>query len=606
MSFRSKVINNFAHLLANIRRMLVLAWETDPKLTFLFYAAAAVGALTPVFISLTSRLLINKLGLMSSPESLILTSLVSLLAIRYLLALIENVFYWGIYFSYLDYLLRYKIQNAVSFRFHQKLTDLDIAYFEDPKVQDLITKTRDTMLWQLPDLLRIFSYVFRSLVTTASASIILSAFGWWIPLVIIIVNIPRLYLQAKFGGLQWSIYGSGAPQARKLWYFNWILSEPTALREIKIFQSAPYLLEKFKKVQEFLYQLNKKPLDGYLKVIILLPIIESFTLFAITYLKLPSVLTHAITIGDFVLLIDMLIYLRSGVVSVAANLGDIYSRNLYVDDFFSVINLPYLIPRSSRPIAIPIDQSPRVVFDHVSFTYPGTSKPVLNDISFTIEPRQNIALVGVNGAGKSTIVKLLCRFYDVSSGQITINGIDIKNLDLQNLYSLLGTLFQDFVHFHFTVKENILLGNPEDFSRQRLVKAAKQSGAYEFIKKFPRQFDQILGREFDEGEEVSGGQWQKIALSRAFYEQAPLLILDEPTSAIDSEAEYEIFTNLQKAYHDKSLVLVSHRFSTVRNADKIIVVDNGRIVEEGTHQHLIKLNGRYANMFRLQAKGYQD
>jgi ATP-binding cassette subfamily B protein len=605
MSF-SKVWERFWHLLTNIRWMFSLAWVTDPWLTFFYFGAAAVGAIAPILISLTSRALINQLGLVVSGTNVLAWSIILLLLVRYLLNFFENVIYWGIYYSYLDYLFRYKLQNNISYRFHEKLTELDPAHFENPKTQDLITKTRDTMLWQLPDMLRMFSYLFRSLVTTIFSAIILSAFGWWVPFIVILINLPRLYFQAKFGGIVWSVYGSGAPQARKLWYFNWLLCEPNALREIRIFQSAPYLLEKFRQTQEYLYQLNKKPLDQYLKVIIYLPVIETITLFLIAYAKLPLALSASLAVGDFVLLIDMLIQLRSGVVSTAVNLGDVYSRNLYVDDFISVINLPHLVPRTLAPHSLNTTKPPQIEFDHVSFSYPGTTKLVLSDINFTIHPQENVALVGVNGAGKSTIIKLLCRFYDVTSGQIQINGTDIKDLDFKDLYGLMGTLFQDFVHYHFTVKENILLGNPQNYRRPALIQAAKQSGAYDFIQKFPHQFDQILGREFDDGEEISGGQWQKIALSRAFYEQSPLLILDEPTSAIDAEAEYEIFTNLQKVYRDKTLVLVSHRFSTVRNADKILVVENGVITEEGSHADLIKLNARYAHMFRLQAKGYQE
>ena len=222
-----------------------------------------------------------------------------------------------------------------------------------------------------------------------------------------------------------------------------------------------------------------------------------------------------------------------------------------------------------------------------------------------IEPKENIAVVGHNGAGKTTIVKLLCRFYDVDSGEILINGTNIKDVRPSDWYRFLGTLFQEFMHYDFTVEENIMLGNPEVRDQELMKKAAEQSGAKDFIEKLPKKYNQVLGRQFEGGMELSQGQWQKIAIARAFYENAPILILDEPTSAIDSEAEYEIFKNLHTHYKNKTLFLISHRFSTVRNADKIVVLEKGQVVDEGTHDELLERGGLYAGMFRKQAQGYQ-
>jgi len=241
----------------------------------------------------------------------------------------------------------------------------------------------------------------------------------------------------------------------------------------------------------------------------------------------------------------------------------------------------------------------------VSFSYPKSQKKVIKNLNFKIRSGENVALVGKNGAGKTTIVKLLCRFYDVTSGQILINGTNIKDLDIKDWYKYLGTLFQEFIKYDFTVKENITLGKSNNFDSGKMLLAAKQSGANKFIEDFPKKYDQLLGKQFEGGVELSIGQWQKIAIARAFYESPPILILDEPTSAIDAESEYQIFKNLAKEYKNKSLLLISHRFSTVRNADRILVIDNGEIVEEGSHQELIKNEGKYANMFNKQAVGYK-
>jgi ATP-binding cassette subfamily B protein len=225
--------------------------------------------------------------------------------------------------------------------------------------------------------------------------------------------------------------------------------------------------------------------------------------------------------------------------------------------------------------------------------------------AFVIEPGQSVALVGTNGAGKSTIIKLLCRFYDVTGGQILINGVDLRALDLAHWYEHLGTLFQDFVQYKLTVRDNVLFGDPARVDERAMVEAVRKAGAAALVDELPGGYDQILGTEFADGEQLSGGQWQKLAIARAFYQSAPVLIMDEPTSAIDAEAEYEIFNNLEAEYHDKTLILVSHRFSTVRNADRILVIEDGRIVEQGSHDEMLAEAGRYAAMFAMQAAGYR-
>jgi ABC-type multidrug transport system fused ATPase/permease subunit len=300
----------------------------------------------------------------------------------------------------------------------------------------------------------------------------------------------------------------------------------------------------------------------------------------------------------------MIDQLNGNAVGFVINFGEMYEDNLYIDHYFEVLELPKKIEEVKKPVVFKKLKPPQIEFKNVSFRYP-KGPSVLKDVSFIIKPEENVAFVGPNGAGKSTIIKLICRFYDVDKGEILVNGVNIKKLKLANWYKFMGTLFQDFVQYHFTVRENIALGDPTKQDEKLIREAAKKSGAYDFIEKLPKGFDQILGREFKKGEELSIGQWQELAIARAFYEEAPLLILDEPTSSIDAETEYRIFNNLQKAYREKTLILVSHRFSTVRNANKIFVIENGEITERGTHRELLSLKGKYAKMFELQAKGYQ-
>lgn len=602
MKFKN-LIEIISDVLTNLKRMLDLAWNMDKKVVAGYYITALLGALAPLAASVTLAFLIDSLIKPGTTMTIPLIVIV-VLATRYILMLAENIILWGLNRTYFDYLFRYKVQNEINRRFYDKLSNLDIAYLEDPKTQNLISKVRDTMTWRPPDFLRQFSYFFGSITGYLAAFFVLIPFGFWIPLVITIITLPRLYLRAKYGTIQWSIYGSGAPQVKKLWYLTYLLSTDTAIREMRIFQSHKALLTKLKEIQEYLFNLNKKPLDNYLRQLTFPPILEIIVLFVIAYLQLPNVLSAAITVGSFTLLINMIDQLNGNAASAVLNFGEMYEHNLYVDDYFKILALKKIITEIENPIIIKSNIPPKIEFKNVSFKYP-EGPLVLKDVSFTIEAGSSIALVGANGAGKSTIIKLICRFYDVTDGEILINDVNIKNIQLTSWYKCMGTLFQDFVHYYLTVKDNILLGDPSKFDEKLMREAAKKSGALEFIEKLPNSFDQILGREYEEGEELSIGEWQKLAIARAFYQSPPLLILDEPTSAIDAEAEYEIFNNLEKAYKHKTLILVSHRFSTVRNANEILVIEDGEITERGTHKELLKLDGKYASMFRVQAKGYQ-
>jgi len=257
-----------------------------------------------------------------------------------------------------------------------------------------------------------------------------------------------------------------------------------------------------------------------------------------------------------------------------------------------------LLPKEPLP--------PLIEFKNISFRYPNTKRYILKNFNLSIRTGEKIAFVGENGAGKTTLIKLLLRFYDVTDGEIVVNGINIKHLNLEKWYALIGVLFQEFIKYQFTFKENVYFGNKKEVNNLDLLKEAiKKSGADEFVKDLPSKYDQTVGKMFKEGVDLSGGQWQKLALARTFFKNAPILILDEPTSAIDAKAEYEIFQRVQELQKDKTVIIISHRFSTVRNADRILVLDGGRIIEEGNHEILMKKKGLYAELFNIQAQGYK-
>lgn len=588
----------------NLSKLFRLAWQTDRNLTLGYYGTAGLSALFPIIASYIYKLFINNVIADLGASTTIPFILIAILGSRYLSSWAWDFVSWVMKETYFDYLLRYKLQNKFNQMFCRKLSTIDIQHLENSETQDLINKARDTLTWRPPDFLRAFSYLFTNIVSYVSSFILLAVYGWYLPFVISLFGIPRLYLRAKLGSLQWSIWGSGAPDVRKLWYLQWLLTQKNSIIESKIFQSQEGLIKKYEGIQEDLYKRNQKPIRSFIKVASIPQFIEMIVVFGFSFVKLPMVLNGTMSVGDFTFFVDMLDRVVNSVAGMVGNLGWMYENNLYVNHFFEVMDLPKIVQDPENPVKIPkLLYPPEVEFKNVSFHYPGSTKKVLDNISFKLESGKNVALVGKNGAGKTTIVKLICRFYDVTSGEILINGVNLKKVDLKDWYGYLGTLFQEFIKYDFTVTENITQGNL--YNGERLKLAAERSGVDKFINELPKKYDQILGKQFEGGIELSSGQWQKIAIARAFYQSSPLLILDEPTSAIDAETEYKIFKNLNKEYKDKSLLLISHRFSTVRNADKILVVQKGRILEEGNHEDLIKKGGRYAEMFSKQAVGYK-
>jgi ATP-binding cassette subfamily B protein len=601
-----KGLNSFKEIIFNLRRMLKLSWQTDKFLTLGYYGTAGLSAIFPIIGSYIFKLFIdNTLANLGVTPSIPLV-LVAILAARYISGWLWDFVSWVLKDTYFDYLVRYKLQNKFNNLFCDKISHLDIQHLENSETQDLINKAKDTMTWRPPDFLRAFSYLFNNLVALISSFVLLAGYNWYLPFIILLFGLPRLYLRAKMGAMQWSVWGSSTPESRKMWYLQHLLTQKNSIIESKIFRSTDSLVHKSIAIQTDLYNKNKKPVQSFVKIGSIPQFFEMFVVFGFAVARLPLVLNGQMSVGDFSFFVDMLDRVLNSVAGTVGNLGWMYENNLYVNHFFEVMNLPKIVQDPINPTTISTSVNPpEIEFKNVTFSYPNSKKKVLKNLNFKIKSGENVALVGKNGAGKTTIVKLLCRFYDVTSGEILINGVNIKDIDLKEWYKYLGTLFQEFIKYDFTVKENITLGKTENFDQEKMVFAAKQSGADKFINELPNKYDQLLGKQFEGGSELSIGQWQKIAIARAFYEGAPILILDEPTSAIDAETEYQIFKNLDREYKNKSLLLISHRFSTVRNADRILVIDNGEIVEEGTHEDLLIKKREYSVMFNKQAVGYK-
>ncbi len=589
----------------NAKRILATAWQVDRFMFVVLVALVLVASVVPIAFSYTFKFVIDGIVKSQGEAAGVTVALLSLFAFRYVLDLFANL--RAMYhYEYLDDLFEHKMDNALVLRFITKLSQLDVPHFENPETQNLIIKARQAYPWRLINFFYYLFYGVTSLGTLIGSIIVLIPFGFWIPLAMGLATVPRFFYRNKYIRIEWARYGRNTIEQKEMIYLQGLFDDPADIKELRVAQASPALIGRIKKLQDFLYESTRKPLRKFLPSFSLAIVFEIAALFALAYLKLPAVTAGAITLGTFTFYLQMLDRISQSSREMVGQISKLFEQNLYVGFYFDVLDLPKIVSEKKPGLVFTEVAPPKVEFQNVSFRYGVKSPDVLKNISFSLEPGQHLAIVGPNGAGKTTLINLFLRFYDPSQGQILVNDTDLKDVRLGNWYRFVSVLFQNFVQFHLSIKDNILLGNPELIDEAKMRAAAERSGAAEFIETLPKKYDQRLGKRFEDSAELSQGQWQKLALARAFYEAAPILILDEPTSAIDAEAEAQIFENLYRVYENKTLILISHRFSTVRNADKILVLKDGKIAEEGNHESLIAMDGIYARMFRKQAKGYLD
>lgn len=587
--------------LNNVFLMVKYAFITAPLETTGLYVFNIVVGLTPIAAGYLLKFLIDRLT--DQPTTLELVFLPFVLYVMFKgIARVMEI----LKFSLIDNLFVWKIQDKVVVDFNNKLFDVDISAFEDSETYDTMLKAKDTMKWRSFELIQDSSRFIASVFGLLASVIVFIKFDPIIPFVLILLSLPGLIIGMKFGKASWSIYDAGAGFYKQVDYLSGLIMNAHYMPELRVFQAKNKIVDTISDLQREFFLKNKKIAIKYGFINSLAYLVSIAGVGIILVNQLQKTVNGQISIGTFSFLLITVYVLLDAIDQALTNATGVYNRSRQVGYFFDILALKRKVLLPENPIIPKLEKTaPEIEFRNVSFRYKDGQPNILNNLSFKIEAGKNIALVGENGAGKSTIIKLLVRFYDANEGEILINGINIKEIDLDWWYKNVGTLFQQFINYNFTVKESISLES-DNIDLDRVKRAAELSGADEFIESFPNKYDQMLGVNYEEGKELSGGQWQKIALARAFYKMPSLLILDEPTSAIDAQAEYEIFKNINEIYADgKSLLIVSHRFSTVRNAEKILVLEKGHLVEEGTHDQLMAKNGLYSRMFNVQAEGYK-
>jgi len=482
---------------------------------------------------------------------------------------------------------------------------LDLVTFEDPTFQDKLDRARRQTTDRLSMLFLVASLLQQVLSLVAmSASVI--AFSPLFFACLVVSLIPVFWSESRFAAMAYSLLYRWTPERRQIDYLRLLGASHTTAKEVKLFGLSGYLIDRADALFQRFYAENRKLAIRRATVNYLWGLLPNTAYYASFVYILQQAIAKTITIGDLIFLTRAFSNSRSLLSSIFQNISRVAEQALYVRDLFDFFETKPALPVAANPLPVPNPIREGFRFEDVHFGYPGAAKPVLNGISFHLAPGQKIALLGENGAGKTTLVKLLCRLYDPSSGRITLDGKDLRDYDPESLRREIGVIFQDFLKYDATAGDNIGFGLIESLSDpSRIDRASEKSYADSVISTLTDGYETMLGRRFEGGIELSQGQWQKIALARAYMRDAQLLILDEPTASLDARAEYEVFQRFANLTAGKSAVLISHRFSTVRMADLILVLENGKILEQGSHEELLAKGTRYAELFELQAAGYR-
>jgi ATP-binding cassette subfamily B protein len=423
---------------------------------------------------------------------------------------------------------------------------------------------------------------------------------------LLVTALPNLYIQFKFSHLFFGFINWRTPEGRKQGYYNQLMTNNQDVKEVKLFNIGKYLMDAYLAIFRRVHQERRRLAGKRQQANLVFNLLSKAGFYGVYGSIIYRTIQRAVTIGDMTMYAQAFTRSQEYLESILRSTSRLYEMNLFLSSFFEFMDLQSQVtsPANPQPFPAPIEKG--LEFRNVSFKYPGSEKWALKNVSLTLQPGEAIAIVGKNGAGKTTLVKLLTRLYDPLEGEILLDGVNIREFDLTTYRQQIGVLFQDYTHYLLSAKENIGFGKVEEVDNMsRIVASAQKSGAHEFIEKLPNRYDNTLGKWFEQGEELSIGQWQKVALARAFMRDAPLLVLDEPTASLDPEAEYEVFRQFIELTRGKMTILISHRFSTVRLADRIIVFDEGEIIEQGSHQKLMAQNGLYARLFNMQAEGYR-
>jgi ATP-binding cassette, subfamily B, bacterial len=589
--------------LQNLPRFFKLVWQTSPPIMISNAILRILRSAIPVAILYVGKLIIDQVNLLAKTHDNSTHHLWELVALEFGLAIFSDGLSRAI--TLLDSLLGDLFSNYTSIRIMRHAAELDLDQFEDSTFYDKLERARQQTVGRTILLSQVMSQV-QDLITMAFLAAGLMAFNPWLIILLIIAVIPAFMGESYFNDRSYALTRGQTPERRELDYLRYLGASDETAKEVKLFSLSGFLIDRFRQLSDKFYLDNKVLTvrrSAWGTVFALLGSVGYYAAYVVIILK---AIHGSLTIGDLTFLAGSFRQLRSLLEGVLSRFTSVSQGAIYLRDLFEFFEISPRIVRTANPRPFPNPIREGFTFENVGFRYMNSERWANRHLSFTLKPGEKLALVGENGAGKTTLIKLLARLYEPTEGRILLDGIDLREFDPEVLRRQIGIIFQDYLRYQMTVAQNIAVGNIEMKDDRPLIEAsARQSLADKLAEKLPEKYDQALGRRFHQGVELSGGEWQKIALARAYMRDAQLLILDEPTAALDARAEYEVFQRFAELTKGKSAVLISHRFSTVRMADRILVLDKGELIEIGSHDELLEKGGRYAELFHLQARGYR-
>ena len=598
----------------NVPPFLRQIWAASPALSITSLGLRLVRAFLPIMMLYIGKLIIDEavrlVGLGVAFDSLgdawrsgLLQPLLWLLVAEFALAILSDLI--GRMVSYAESLLSELFTNATSIRLMEHAATLDLEDFEDPELQDKLDRARRQTMGRSNLMTQLFGQL-QDAITVVSFAVGLLVYAPWLILLLAVALIPAFIGESHFNALGYSLNFQWTPERRQLEYVRQTGASVESAKEVKIFNLHRFLVERYRTLADAFYKANRALARRRAFWGTLLAALGTLGYYiAYAYIAWRTV-RGDFTIGDLTFLAGSFRRLRQLLEGLLVGFSQVASQALYLDDLFSFYAIEPEIRSPENPMPFPKPVREGFVFENVGFRYPDQERWALRNLDFELRAGEVLALVGENGAGKTTLVKLLARLYDPDEGRILLDGRDLREYDLDEVRANIGVIFQDFVRYHLTAGENIGVGQIDAMDDQaRIREAARRAMAAEVGEALPGGYDQLIGRRFRAGVDLSGGQWQKIAIARAYMRDAQVMILDEPTAALDARSEFEVFQRFKELSDHRTAVLISHRFSSVRMADRILVMEQGRVEAAGTHEELMAQGGRYAELFELQAAGYR-
>jgi ATP-binding cassette subfamily B protein len=598
--------------------LVQLIWSTSPVFSVLMVVLRLARSLTPLFELYVARLIVD--GVVGSRlHGADWTRLIHLFLAAIAIAVTSDLLARGSIL--VESLMGDLFANRTSVRIMEHAATLDLAQFEDPHFYDLLERARRESTGRIG----LFSQALamaQDVVTLASLSAAMIVFNPWLLLLLAVTVLPSFIGETHFAGLGYSLLFRWTPQRRLLEYLRFVGASDRTAKEVQMLGLAPWLTERYRELAQQFYEENSDLSRRRAAVSASLSLLGTFGYYAAYGLIIYDTVRGLVTIGTMTFLAASFSQSRDIIQRLLLGATDVYQQILYLRDLFLFFEIkPTIVNRpNARPVPRPIREG--FVFEDVGFQYPGSERWAIRHVNLVLRPGERLALVGENGAGKTTLTKLIARLYDPTEGRLLLDGVDLRDYDLAELRQAIGVIFQDFVRYDMRFDENIGVGRIDrtaDYLKhavasqngaappvpQPIEEAARDSLADTLLARLPNGYAQMLGRRFDEGVDLSGGEWQKVALARAYLRDAQLLILDEPTAALDARAEFEVFERFSELTHARMAILISHRFSTVRMADRIVVLSKAHLVEQGTHEELLAKGGLYSELFTMQAAGYR-